>query len=101
MTDVGKNYVTKTIVVSPGKRHSLQYHQHRTEFWLVIEGTGTAVIDGISYSLESGNSIVIPKRAKHRLCCTGDFPLIIVEVQTGRILKETDIVRLDDDFGRL
>lgn len=39
--------------------------------------------------------------AKHRLANEGSEVLVIVEVQHGAYTGEDDIVRLEDDFGRL
>lgn len=96
----GPNYLVKEIVVSPGKRLSSQYHNHRAEHWVVVEGTATIERDGEKLTLEKDQSLYIPLKAVHRLENTKDKPLHLIEVQTGDYLAEDDIVRLDDDFLR-
>jgi mannose-1-phosphate guanylyltransferase/mannose-6-phosphate isomerase len=90
----------KRIVITPGKRLSLQYHHHRSEHWVVVRGTAFVVIDGKEQFVHEGESVFIPKNARHRLENPGKVELEIVEVQGGEYLGEDDIVRLDDDFTR-
>lgn len=96
----GPNYLVKEIVVTPGKRLSSQYHNHRAEHWVVVEGTARIERDGESLTLEKDQSLYIPLNAVHRLENPGDTPLHLIEVQTGDYLAEDDIVRLEDDYKR-
>lgn len=98
--DVDAGYKIKRIHVAPGCRLSLQTHEHRSEHWVVIEGTATASVDGVVSLVEEGQSIDVPQGAAHRLANEGDVELVIVEVQLGRYTGEDDIVRLEDDYGR-
>ncbi|GLQ08030.1 phosphomannose isomerase type II C-terminal cupin domain [Sneathiella chinensis] len=100
VTDIGPEFISKTIQVKPGKRLSLQYHHHREEFWYVISGRGMATIGDQEFELGAGVSVSIPKGVLHRLVCISRRPLIVLEVQKGDTLDEEDIVRLEDDFGR-
>lgn len=101
VTDIGEGFVIKTITVDPGKRLSLQYHHHRIEYWTVVSGEGVAEVGEEKHNLVSGSFLVIPKKMKHRLRCSGIKPLILVEIQTGLVLKESDIFRLEDDYNRV
>lgn len=94
------DFKTKTITVKPGKRLSYQRHEHRSEHWFVVRGTGTVVLDGADKPVAAGDAIDIPVGTAHRMCNTGDEDLVFVEVQTGTYFGEDDIVRLEDDFGR-
>ena len=94
------DFKTKTITVKPGKRLSYQRHEHRSEHWFVVRGTGTVVLDGADKPVTAGDAIDIPVGTAHRMCNTGDEDLVFVEVQTGTYFGEDDIVRLEDDFGR-
>lgn len=60
-----------------------------------------AELNGLEILLGPGDSIDIPIGAKHRIACTSDLALVFVEVQTGSSFGEEDIVRFDDDFGRV
>ncbi|GHV45765.1 GDP-mannose pyrophosphorylase [Synergistales bacterium] len=90
----------KRIIITPGKRLSMQYHCHRLEHWVVVRGTALVDIDGKSSFIHEGESVFIPKNARHRLGNPGKIDLEIIEVQSGEYLGEDDIVRLADDFAR-
>ena len=91
-----ERFKIKRLVVTPGKRLSLQYHHHRSEHWVVVRGTAFVVIDGKEQFVHEGESVFIPKNARHRLENPGKIELEIVEIQGGEYLGEDDIVRLDD-----
>jgi mannose-1-phosphate guanylyltransferase/mannose-6-phosphate isomerase len=95
-----ERFKIKRIVITPGKRLSLQYHHHRSEHWVVVRGTAFVAIDGKEQFIHEGESVFIPKNARHRLENPGKVELEIVEIQGGEYLGEDDIVRLDDDFQR-
>ncbi len=97
----GPRYLVKEIVVQPGRRLSGQYHHHRAEHWVVVEGVAEIERDDEKIRLEEDQSLYIPLGAVHRLKNPGTTPLRLIEVQTGSYLAEDDIVRLDDDYGRL
>nr|WP_319486587.1 phosphomannose isomerase type II C-terminal cupin domain [uncultured Cohaesibacter sp.] len=99
--DAGSFHVVKRITVIPGARLSLQYHHHREEVWTCVAGNGIAVINEQEVVLSPGVTVFIPKTAHHRMVCTGDQPMLILETQLGETLDENDIVRIEDDFGRV
>lgn len=94
-------FKVKTIVIKPGKRLSLQKHMHRSEHWVVVKGTATVQIDDKEFILRPNESTYIPIGSKHRLSNFGKIPLVVVEVQVGEYLEEDDIIRFQDDFGRI
>lgn len=91
----------KRIVVYPGARLSLQRHRHRDEHWLIVSGEALLTLNTDEIVLGKGQSIDIPRGAVHRVLNTGKTDLVIVEVQTGDYFDESDIERLEDDYGRL
>ena len=95
-----ERFKIKRIVITPGKRLSLQYHHHRSEHWIVVRGTALVTIDGREQFVHEGESVFIPKNARHRLENPGKVELEIVEIQGGEYLGEDDIVRLEDDYRR-
>ncbi len=97
----GKGYKVKRIEVAPGRRLSLQLHHQRSEHWVVIAGTARVTRGEEVYDLQAGMSTGIAKEIPHRLENPGQIPLEIIETQNGPYLGEDDIVRLQDDFGRL
>jgi mannose-1-phosphate guanylyltransferase / mannose-6-phosphate isomerase len=96
--DEGPGFKVKRIVVDPGKKLSLQVHQHRAEHWVVVSGTAR-VTNGQEVSLVSSNqSTYIPPKTPHRLENPTVEPIQLIEVQTGTYLEEDDIQRLEDDY---
>lgn len=99
--DVGDNFQVKRITVNPGSKLSLQKHQYRAEHWIVVSGTALVTIDDQEMTLTDNQSTYIPIGAVHRLENIGETPLELIEVQSGSYLGEDDIVRLEDDYGRI
>ena len=98
--DVADGYKIKRIHVHAGCRLSLQSHEHRSEHWVVIGGRASCEIDGEITVARTGESIDVPRGARHRLGNEGEDELVIVEVQLGGYTGEDDISRYEDDFGR-
>jgi len=98
VTDEGPGFKAKRIVVDPGKKLSLQVHQHRAEHWVVVAGTARVTIGQEVRLVGSNQSVYIPQKTPHRLENHTVEPLQIVEVQTGAYLEEDDIMRLEDDY---
>jgi mannose-1-phosphate guanylyltransferase / mannose-6-phosphate isomerase len=97
----GPYYKIKRIMVNPGAKLSMQMHYHRSEHWVVIEGTARIANGEQDIYLEENQSTYIPKTHRHRLENPGRVPLQIIEIQTGPYLEEDDIVRFDDVYGRI
>ncbi|MDQ6687537.1 MAG: phosphomannose isomerase type II C-terminal cupin domain [Actinomycetota bacterium] len=100
VVDVGAGYKIKRIHLAPGRRLSLQTHQHRSEHWLIISGTAICTVDDLVCTVGTGESIDVPLGARHRIANDGEQELVIAEVQLGDYTGEDDIVRLEDDYGR-
>ena len=98
---IGDRYTLKRIKVLPGHRLSLQYHRHRSEHWTIVQGFAEVELDDAVHQMSSGKHIHIPVGALHRVRALGSEPLVFLEIQVGRVLDETDIVRIADDYGRL
>lgn len=99
--DEGENYKVKRIEVLAGKRLSYQQHAKRAEHWFLVCGEAMVTLNGEAFKLGAGDAIDIPIGAAHRIENSGDSLLVFVEVQRGAYLGEDDIVRFDDDFGRV
>ena len=98
--EASKGYCVKHIRVSPGQRLSLQYHHHRAENWVIIAGEGDITLDERVFKVTAGDHVYIPVGARHRIYNTSDVTLKILELQSGDILDEEDIVRIEDDYER-
>ena len=91
----------KVIIVKPGQTLSLQMHHHRSEHWVVVNGTAKVEIDGKKIILHENQSSYIPLGTKHRLSNPGKIPLKLIEVQSGSYVGEDDIKRFEDNYGRV
>jgi mannose-6-phosphate isomerase len=101
LDDSAPTHKVKRIVVRPGKRLSLQTHARRAEHWFVVEGVARVTIDGSCVDIGPGQAIDIATGVAHRIENVGDDDLVFIEVQHGDYFGEDDIVRLEDDFGRV
>ena len=97
----GKQWQVKKIIVKVGESLSLQMHNHRTEHWIVVNGIASVEINDEKKTLEKNQSIYISRGSKHRLSNKGSDLLILIEVQSGDYLGEDDIVRFEDNYGRI
>ena len=95
---LNENATVKTITLKPGARFSLQHHLHRTEFWHVLSGTGTARIGDEEHEAKKGDEFEIPCGSTHRMTA-GTEGITFLEIALGNF-DEDDIVRTEDDYGR-
>ena len=95
------DYKVKLIVVDPGKRFSLQRHQHRCEHWFIISGQAIVTLGDSKLNLSTAEAIDIPIGTLHRIENPGTKELSLIEIQTGIYFGEDDIERFEDDFGRV
>ena len=91
----------KRIVVYPGKRLSLQSHNNRSEHWVITKGNARVQVGDDFYNLTVNEHIFIPVTKKHRMENLSDQIIEFVETQIGDYLGEDDIIRYQDDFGRV
>lgn len=96
----GSSWQVKRLEIKPNASISLQMHYHRSEHWIIVNGTAKVEIDNKTTTLKKNESIYIPLGSKHRLSNPGAIPLILIEVQSGSYLGEDDIVRFEDSYGR-
>jgi len=100
----GPGYKVKRLVVNPGKRTSLQWHELRDELWTYVSGESKKIRVGDgTWRAFLGCSDTVKAKEIHRITNTGTEPLIIIEVQTSDDsdgCREEDIHRIEDDFGR-
>ncbi len=94
------DHKVKRITVKPGQRLSLQSHQHRSEHWFVVKGSGRVTLNDGLVELGPGEAVDIPQTTRHRMENVGSDDLVFVEIQTGSYFGEDDIERFEDDYGR-
>ncbi len=97
----GDRFQVKIITVTPGATLSLQMHHHRAEHWIVVSGTARITKGEEVFNLSENESTYIPLGTTHRLENPGVIPLELIEVQSGSYLGEDDIVRFEDQYGRV
>jgi mannose-6-phosphate isomerase len=101
LSDDAPDHKVKRLVVHPGKRLSYQRHSKRAEHWFIVSGTATVTLDGTVIQVPTGKAIDIPLEGAHRVANEGTTDVVLIEVQCGTYFGEDDIVRLEDDYGRL
>ena len=97
----GKGFLIKELHVKPKGILSLQKHYHRAEHWLITQGVPRITLNNDKFSKRSNEFIFIPLGAVHRIENPNNKSVKIIEAQVGSILKETDIVRFQDAYGRI
>ena len=94
------NYLVKKLTIKPKHRLSLQFHKFRSEHWVIVDGLAEIRKGKSKKTLKKNESTYIPKGVIHCIKNIGSSDLEIIEVQMGKILKESDIIRLDDPYKR-
>ncbi len=97
----GKNFLIKELYVKPKGVLSLQKHFHRSEHWVVTQGNPKITLNRKKFFLKTNETIFIPVKSIHRIENPYKKPVKIIEAQLGSVLKETDIVRYQDIYGRV
>ena len=96
----GDRFQVKRISVKPGAALSLQSHNHRSEHWVVVEGTAKVTIGEEIKLVSEGQSVYVPLGDIHRLENPGMLPMVLIEIQLGAYLGEDDIQRYEDVYDR-
>jgi len=89
----------KILTVRPNSKLSLQFHEHRDEFWKVLSGTGQIILGNKTINVKPDQEFFIPKKTNHRIM-TQNSELKILEISYGNF-DENDITRLEDDYDRI
>ena len=97
----GKNFLVKELTINSKSSISLQKHHHRSEHWMVTQGKPKITINKKTFFKKANESVFIPTGAIHRIENYFKKSVKIIEVQTGSILRENDIVRYRDIYGRI
>ena len=97
----GKDFLVKELTVNSKSSISLQKHHHRSEHWMITHGKPKITINNEKFFKKGNDSVFIPAGSIHRIENYYKKPVKIIEIQTGSILKESDIVRYQDLYGRI
>ncbi len=93
----GQGYKIKRVEVKPGQRLSMQMHYHRSEHWIVVSGTARVICGEDTTLICTNQSSYVPVCTPHRLENPGVIPLVLIEVQNGEYLNESDVTRFGED----
>ena len=97
----GQKFLVKELTVNSKSSISLQKHHHRSEHWMITQGKPKITINKKKFFKKENDFVFIPTGSIHRIENLYKKPVKIIEVQTGTILKESDIVRFQDIYGRV
>lgn len=91
----------KRITIKPGQAPSYQYHYKRSEVYVIVKGKALIKLNDVEQEYNVGDTVIIPVLTKHQVTNIGNEDLIFIEVQHGEYFGEDDIVRLEDNYGRV
>ena len=97
----GKNFLVKELTVNSKSSISLQKHHHRSEHWTISQGKPIITVNKNKFFKKENETVFIPTGTIHRIENHFKKPVKIIEVQIGTILRESDIVRYQDIYGRI
>ena len=92
-------YKLKRIEIDPLGRLSYQFHQKRSEVWIIENGLLADTLGGVEKDNSKGGTIFNAQGVKHRIENKSSEKVIFIEVQTGTYFGEDDIVRIEDDYN--
>ena len=97
----GNEFLIKELNIKPKGILSLQKHNHRSEHWLISQGKPKITLNKKEFTMKPDETIFIPKGSIHRIENPNNEQVKIIEAQVGSILRETDIIRFEDKYGRV
>ncbi|MEZ8257964.1 mannose-1-phosphate guanylyltransferase/mannose-6-phosphate isomerase [Vibrio cyclitrophicus] len=92
----GERFHVKHLIVKPGESTATQMHYHRSEHWVVVQGTAKVLNGEKSYILSENESTYVAIGSPHKIENPGKVDLHLIEVRTGNYLEEDDIVRIEE-----
>ncbi len=96
----GKDFLIKQLFIKTKGILSLQKHHHRAEHWLVTKGNPIITLNNEQFVKKPNDHIYIPIKTIHRIENSENESVKIIEAQIGSVLRESDIVRYKDVYGR-
>ena len=93
--DEGEGYKVKKIILNPKAAISLQYHQHRSEYWYVVGASAQVRLGDNTFEVAKASPpVIVETGVIHQLSNPGDTPVVVIEIQSGEYLGEDDIIRI-------
>ena len=91
----GTRFRVRSLCLAPGETTSLQSHLHRSEHWIVVEGTAEVTLGQRARLVGEGEAVFIPLGQPHRLENPGRLSVTLIAVETGCYLGEDDLIHHD------
>jgi mannose-1-phosphate guanylyltransferase / mannose-6-phosphate isomerase len=99
--DGGSGFEVKRLMIRPGAKISLHRHRLRAEHWVVVRGRVLATLGDDTRPVSENESVYVPAGLLHRIANPGEMPAEVIEVRTGALIREDDIERVEDAYGRM
>ena len=80
---------------------SLRYYYRRAEHWAVVSGAGPVTRGEEVFTVCANETTFLPEDMAHRPGNCDTEPLVLIEMRTGDLLSEEDIVRMEHVYGRI
>lgn len=100
LASTDKPTTTKIITIKNGARNSLHYHKQKDKIVYCISGTGILQRNTEMLHLVPGAHWRVERTIAHRIKALDTNDLKIFEISIGKY-DETDIFRMEDDYGRV
>ncbi len=93
-----KKCTVKILFIKPRQRLSLQVHNHRDEFWKILQGRPEIEIGDKTVKAKQDSEFFIPRKTRHR-ASAGPQSVKILEISFGKF-SEADEIRIEDKYKR-
>lgn len=81
--------------IEPRQRTATSYHKVAEELYLVLSGSGIAVLDDVEYDLLTGDFLRLPPGTTHAFV-TGDEPLVMLDIHMPGSRPDRDVYFVGD-----
>jgi mannose-6-phosphate isomerase-like protein (cupin superfamily) len=82
------------VEIAAGQRTSVSYHRVAEEYYFVLAGRGTAILDGEERTIAAGDFLRLPPGMTHGFV-TGDEPLEMLNIHTPGSRPDRDVYFVD------
>lgn len=86
--DVDKTHLTIKVTLNAGSKMNYHSHDYRDEVWVVTEGSGKTIVDGMEQNVSAGDVIAIQAGCRHTVIA--ETALKLVEIQLGKEISASD-----------
>lgn len=94
--DVENTSLTIKVTLNPGHRMNYHSHKNRDEVWVIIDGEGKTVVDGMEQKVKTGDVITMSAGCRHTVMA--DTELKLMEVQLGEDINVHDKQKFEMEY---